>query len=158
MSLELVIWCIYIGFVVASVMSLYYKRFLGAFVRKLLEEEAFTPDKALTLGELGFENNSIIKSQLKSGGVFSSIVFMQEDEIKLKGDSAVPVYHDSIDFSTARFYIPYELRIRAELKFSHKGTHVMGVVIAIILFFILALIATIFGGPAIEWAKAIIGG
>lgn len=155
MSFELVIWCIYVGFVAASVMSLYYKRYLGNFVRALLENEAFTPESAMTLEELGFANNSMIKGQLRGRGVYSSLVYESNDTVELHGDSALPVYHDSIDFSTARFFIPYELRIRAELKFEKKGTHIMGVVIAVIGFFILALLAVTYGEALFEWATSL---
>ena len=156
MTFELIVWCIYIGCVAASIMSLYYKRYLGSFVRTLIDNEAFTPDTAMTLGELGFEKNSFIKSQLRGHGVFSSLVYEKNDTVILHGDSAIPVYHDSIDFSTARFFIPYELKIRAELKFDKKGNHIMGVVVVIIAFFIVALLATTYGGAIYEWVSSLV--
>lgn len=155
MSFELVVWSIYIGFIIASVMSLYYKRYLGAFVRALIENEAFSPDSAMTLEELGFEKNSFIKSQLRGRGVFSALVYQKDDKVEIHGNSAIPVYHDKIDFTTASFFIPYELRIRAEMKFEKKGTHIMGVVVAIIAFFILALLATIYGETLWDLAKSV---
>ena len=158
MSFELVIWCTYIGCVIAAIMSLYYKRFLGAFIRAILDNEAFTPEDAMTLKELGFHNNSFIKYQLRGRGVFSGLVFTDKDEVTIVGKSALPVYHNRIDFSKARFYIPYELRIKAELKFDKKGTHVMGVVVTVILFFILAVIVTAYGQEVFDWAKSLITG
>ena len=40
-SLEVIVWGLFIGIMIGGALAVYNKRFLGAFVRKLVEEEAF---------------------------------------------------------------------------------------------------------------------
>ena len=72
-SLEVIVWGLFIGIMIGGALAVYNKRFLGAFVRKLVEEEAFSPEKALTLGELGYEKNKLIQRELTKGVAFKAI-------------------------------------------------------------------------------------
>ncbi len=152
---ELFVWCVYAGIMIAGIMAVYNKRFLGNFVRKLIEEEAYTPYNAMTLEELGFEKNSILKYEIKRGVVFKSIVYEKDDEVVITDGSAAPVFHKELDFEKARFYIPYELRHRAGLKFDKKGTHVMLLVFSAIFFLALALLAIYLSEPFLALVEEI---
>lgn len=156
-SFELVVWCVYAGIMIAGIMAVYNKRFLGEFVRKLIDEEAFSPDKALTLEELGLEKNSLLKYEIKRGVVFKSIVYEKDDDVVITDGSAAPVYHKELDFEKARFYVPFELRHRAGLKFDKKGTHYMLLVFSAIFFLILALLVIYLSGPFIELIADVFG-
>ena len=157
-SLELIVWSLFIGIMVAGAIAVYNKRFLGGFVRKLIEEEAFSPEKALTLEELGFENNKLLQREILKGVIFKSIVYEKDDEVVIQDKSAIPVFHEELDFKNARFYVPYELRHRAELKFDKKGTHIMLMVISSVFFLALALSILYFSEPFAEFINGILNG
>lgn len=157
-SLEVIVWGLFIGIMIGGALAVYNKRFLGAFVRKLVEEEAFSPEKALTLGELGYEKNKLIQRELTKGVAFKAIVYESLDEVVIEDGSAKPVYHEEYDFESARFYIPYELRHRAELKFDKKGTHLMLIVIASLFFLAMAFLILHFSGPFVELLNDMLDG
>ncbi len=48
---------------------------------------------------------------------------------------------EKIDFETAKFYIPEEMKIRAELRYSQKGTDLVALIIGILVFAIAAAAA-----------------
>ncbi len=157
MSLDLIVWSVFIGIMIAGVMAVYNKRYLGNFVRALIAEEAFSKDKALTLEELGMNKNFLLKMEIKRGVVFKGIVYEQDDEVVICDNTAVPVYREEIDFNNARFFVPYELKHRAELKFDKKGTHIMLMVFGAIFFFALALFITSFSDEFMSFVNDILG-
>ena len=59
---------IFIGFFLASVAVIYQKRFLGKFVIRLQEKNAYTEDTAQSLADLGLSKNFFIRQNLKSPG------------------------------------------------------------------------------------------
>lgn len=156
-SFELLVWCIYAGIMIAGIMAVYNKRFLGDFVRRLIAEEAFSPDRAMTLEELGLEKNNLLKMEIKRGVVFKSLVYEKDDEVVITDGSAAPVFHEEWDFEKARFYVPYELRHRAGLKFEKKGSHVMLLVFSAIFFLILALLIIYLAEPFLKLVSEVFG-
>ncbi len=65
-SLQLIVWSLFIGVVVATIAGYLIKAKFGAFIRKLLENEINSPEKAVTLDELGLQKKLFIKLALKS--------------------------------------------------------------------------------------------
>ena len=111
----------------------------------------------MTLEELGFDKNGILKTEIKRGVIFKSIVYEKDDEVVITDGSAAPVFHKELDFTTAKFYIPYELRHRAGLKFEKKGTHVMLLVFSAIFFLLLALLVINLAEPFVKLASEFFG-
>jgi hypothetical protein len=96
--------------------------FLGGIVRRILEKKALSPDTALTLNELGINpKNIFVKFALRKNSTFRKIVLAPEDD-------------------ETRFYIPEARRIREEIRFRKKGNGVIGVLIAIIVFSLMAFV------------------
>ncbi len=157
-SLELVVWSLFVGIMLAGAIAVYNKRYLGGFVRKLIEEEAYTPETALTLDEIGYGNNKILQKEILRGVVFKSIVYEKDDEVVIQDKSALPVFHEELDFAKTRFYVPYELRHRAALKFDKKGTHIMLLIISSVFFLALALLIIHFSGPFVELLQDLLNG
>ncbi len=153
MPFGFVVWGLYFGLIAAGLMSVYYKRYLGKFVRGLIKKEAFSPDTALSLKALGLDKMFLLKRAITHSNVFSSIVYEKNDEVVINDGRALPVYHSKIDFSSARFYIPYELRIRAGMKFEKKGSHIVLVIIAALMYFILALLITSYYDVIMEFIQ-----
>ena len=145
-----------IGIVVASIMTAYLRNGLGGFVRKLIAEEANSPENAKTLTELGYFRSSMIRRELVRGSSLRMVVRCRETEACEDAEregQEIPENEKKthtgvekatkIDFCTAHFYIPEDLRYRAELRFDKKGSG-WGPVI-------LTSIAVIFVAAALCW-------
>ena len=65
-STQLVVWSFFIGIVIATIAGYLIKSKFGAFIRKLLENKIDSPEKAVTLEELGLQKKLFIKLGLKS--------------------------------------------------------------------------------------------
>lgn len=142
------------GFIAAILLTAYTRVHLGGFVRKLIKAECTSPESAKTLYELGFFRSVSIRSALKRGSVLRMAVryCTPEDRAAARaaispeeGESApTPTARqlsEKIDFLKDGFYIPEELRIRAEIRFESRGSGwlpVLGAVAAI------AVVAAVF--------------
>ena len=73
-SYNLVIIAIFVGIVVAAVLSIYNKRYLGKFVRKIISDGATSPENAKTVDELGFKNHFMIKLSVAGGKTFGKMI------------------------------------------------------------------------------------
>lgn len=115
-DLTMILTSFFIGVIIASIAVLFHKLVLGGIVRKIIEKEALSPEKALSMQELGYsKNNLLIKFALRKGSTFRKIVLATAEE-------------------NPRYFIPEERRIREELRFSKKGNGVLGLLVAIIIF------------------------
>ncbi len=145
-SFALIMWAMVLGIVLACLLALYEKRVIGGFVRKLLRAEAFSPESARTLAELGYAKNPFVRAALHGKTALSALVYMPGEDPQISGDSeegtlhAMPAIRSSRDVRApdARFYIPEPLRHRAQIRFEQHGTHWMAVVAAAVLFSALA--------------------
>ncbi len=151
-SFQSLVICLFIGINLASLAVIFDRRVLGNFVRKLISENCLSADRAKTLSELGFFKNAAVRGSLRSGVTLRRVVRCVEEEeynkaleskraeynaaatsnafsdagalTKRKGKR--PSFREvpfKINFETARFYIPEELKYMAEIKFERKGTN-----------------------------------
>ena len=127
------ILAIMLGIVIASILTTYYRhdRGPGGFVRKMLREEIHSPEKAKTLLELGYFRNPTIRRELSRGSALQMVVRCREaeqanaEQTQPNGDAKRNTYAQKafkIDFRTAHFYIPENLRYRADVRFDKKGS------------------------------------
>lgn len=79
-SFELAVWGMYFGIFLACLLALYEKRVIGGFVRTLLKKEAFSPEKAMTLQELGYGKNPFVRGALRGKTALSSLVYMPGED------------------------------------------------------------------------------
>ena len=152
---ELIVWALFIGFSVALCWALFSKRYMGNFIHALLKQKADCPEKAMTLKELGFERNLFIKQALVGKTSYSGLVFEKDEEVKIEGDSVIPVIRRKVDFENARFYIPRVLTPRAEIRFERKGTHIMALIVGVLAFFILSMLVIAYM-PEIQYTISVI--
>lgn len=150
-SFELAVWGMYFGIFLACLLALYEKRVIGGFVRTLLKKEAFSPEKAMTLQELGYGKNPFVRGALRGKTALSSLVYMPGEDPEITGAPEEGDIHAQIHArpairsaaavksADARFYIPAPLRHRAALRFEQHGTHLMAVLVAVGAFALLAL-------------------
>ena len=139
-SLRWVIIGITIGIIIASISTVYNKRHIGDFVRRVLYQQCYDAESAKTLLELEYSGIPGIRSVIKTGGSLTRWVrCAEEDEFYAelerqreafneahKDDPKPPKFKEpefKRDCSTMHFYIPEELKSKAEVKFDKSGAH-----------------------------------
>lgn len=144
------------GLILAAFFTVYTRTKLGGFVRKLIADGCLSEDSAKTLYELGYFRDAAIRRHLARGGPLSMVVRSvaapaenadpgelppQKKAAKSWKNFFLPAPKNKPDFPTARFYIPEDLRIRAEIRFEKKGsdkrTLIATVIAAVIVFSLL---------------------
>lgn len=130
-TFERVAACIFIGIVIASVMAVFDRTYIGRLVRRLLRKNAKDSASALLLSECGYPRNPFIRLALRrSGSTLRKVVSCTSDKPVLKSE----------DFASARFYIPEDKAFEAEERFSAKNNGIFTVIIvAAVMFFALTL-------------------
>lgn len=129
-TLDKVIWSVFIGAVIASVMFWFNQRVIGRAVRELVKRGALSADNALTLENAGINNFFVRRALCKKDSTLRKVIYATSDKQKLKKD----------DFSSVGFYIPEELKIKAEVKYNAKNTTIPLIIITVIVMFLLALL------------------
>ena len=156
-GLRSIIFGILIGFFVACCMTVFDRRVLGDFVRHVLANDCLSKEKAMTLEELGYLRNTIIRSSLKNGVSLRRVIKCVEEEdfrreIALRREAFLAENAENkgarfkepkfrVDPSTMHFYIPEELKYVADVKFEKKGANFVTLLLATLLFFALAAVA-----------------
>lgn len=185
-TLRLIVWSLFAGFVVASLIAIYNKRVVGSIVRRMLSS-AVSEENAKTIAELGYDykKDVFVKSALRSDSALRKYVFIAGEKVPVDEEEKQKIAEDNIaadnstnegedtevkdvpseqeqkdnsernisqgikgrgqsekiDFETAKFYIPEEMKIRAELRYSQKGTDLVALIIGILVFAIAAAAA-----------------
>ena len=80
-SLQGIIVGITVGLIIASIGMIYTKRYIGNFIRRIIDCKCFDAESAKTLDELGYLKNPGVRNALKSGGTLSRLFrCVEEDE------------------------------------------------------------------------------
>lgn len=131
LTLEIVIWSLFIGIIIGAFSVWYSRRVLGVLVRALLTSNANTVRNALTFNDLGIKNRFVYRIALRKNSTYRKIVHIVDtDEKKPKIDSL-------------KFYIPDEVNFRADSMYNPKGTTLLGAFVAIFAFLIMAVLALV---------------
>ena len=156
-SLKTILVGLTIGLVLASFITIYNKRFIGSFVRKLLEAECLDKQSAKTLEELGYLKNPAIRQAIKTDKPLSRwIKCVEEDEFYEEmakkreeyesahaDDPKAPSFKEinfKRDVNTMHFYIPEEKKYAIDIKYDAKGANW----VSFILVAVVALVACAF--------------
>lgn len=145
-----IIVAFFVGFVLASLWTIYDKKYLGGFVRKLICSESTTPDSAKTLYELGFDDKLGVRWCLKHGSTFGRwVVCVERDDVQTDGEyfqdsGKIETKKHKPDIDTAKFYIPQEKVDEARAKFSDKGANFIGVLAVVLLLIAAVVVLAIF--------------
>ena len=146
-SLEMIVWSLCVGLAIGAAASYINRRVVGDFVRRLLKEEIHSPEKAVSLEKIGCAKNIFVRHALREGTALRRIVLCaNEEEMVLKQPSSQKsaVFFRKLfsledepkrilDLNRARFYIPEESRIGAELRYDAKGTTLPNLILSLIL-------------------------
>ncbi len=146
-SLEMIVWSLCVGLAIGAAASYINRRVVGDFVRRLLKEEIHSPEKAVSLEKIGCAKNIFVRHALREGTALRRIVLCaNEEEMVLKQPSSQKsaVFFRKLfsledepkrilDLNRARFYVPEESRIGAELRYDAKGTTLPNLILSLIL-------------------------
>jgi len=139
-SLKTILVGLTLGLIFASFITIYNKKYIGKFVRKLLSEECLSHESAKTLAELGYLKNPGIRQAIKTDKPLSRwIKCVEEDEfyedMKRKReeyesarekDPTLPRFKE-INFkrnvNTMHFYISEDKKYTIDVKYDAKGAN-----------------------------------
>lgn len=142
------------GIIIAAIATVYSRRSIGAFVTTLLKKEALSPDSAITLLDSGSFRSTIVRRQLCRNAYLRKVVLCCEEQAFLEEKGKDATY--KIDFTKDHFYIPEDLKYRAEFRFQTKGSGWMAVVLTAILVPVLVGIICRFMPNILQFVDAII--
>ncbi len=122
-EIPMLIWAFYIGISVAILTIYYNKIYLGSAIRSILEKGAIEETNAMSAEMLGFQNKKLIMRAIE-GGILAKYI----KTVEIDGQM--------------RYFVTEEDRIRVELRYSAKGTDLYIVIVALVLFLLVALLAS----------------
>lgn len=145
-SIRIIILGLCIGIVLALFGAVFNKRVLGDVVRRLLKKEALSPESALTLEELGYENKPLIRLAVKKSTSLRRVVKCREEleydadqekkrkeyEQKRAENNKLGRFKEipyKMNTYADAFFIPEDMKYMADIKFEKKGTTWLGAVV-----------------------------
>ena len=147
LSAQVIILSMFLGIIIAAAIAMFQKRTLGDLVRALDREDANTPERAMTLEQLGLLRNAAIKEGLRRGTSLKRVIRCVEEEAYLaeqeqkreelaaSDPKAAQKWKDipyRYDFFQDHFYIPEDKMFGATSLFAKKGTDPLRFVITVI--------------------------
>ncbi len=130
-TLNIIVWSLFIGFIIAIGATLYNKLVLGRVIRLLIEKNAHTPESACTADEIG-AGNPLVRFALRRTSSLRRVVRTTLDTDKEQA---------KLDAENIKFYVPSECLRRAEIVYGRPEASVFSVLLAIVAFLILAMVA-----------------
>ena len=152
-TLPIIIWGLFAGFAIAGILSYYNKTYLGAVVRSLVKKGANCPENALLLSHTGVRADAIrFRAVCRDGALTKYVKIANPEECEIE-QKKQPAFVRGIcrffsierkkkyDAGKAKFYIPEEKRIQAELRYAAKGNSLGAIAIGIVAAFVVAVVA-----------------
>ncbi len=126
-NIRIMIFGIFGGVMLAALYTIYIKNIIGAFVRKLLQEQCFSPENARTLSELGFLHNPFVRSALRGSVLASTVVSLPPSEEQVACEGDIPRKKSATEMrrsraNATRYYIKEEKKYVAEMRFNARGS------------------------------------
>ena len=155
-SVRLIIIGLVIGLSLAAFSAVFNKRILGDVVRRILGANALSAESALTLDELGYGSNLLVRLAVKKSTSLRRVVKCREEEkydneLRIKGKEyqerrkngeKIPRFKEipyKINTLTDAFFIPEKMKYMADVKFEKKGSTWLGAVIATVIMAIVCI-------------------
>lgn len=153
MTLAIVIWSLYIGFVIAGGLSVYHKCYLGDVIRALVKKGAKDKESAVKIDEIGIKMGYLRRRNVLSGGLLSKYVIVANPEESLVKKAPLSPFLSAMskffggsgerkteyDAEIARVYLLEEKRVQAEVRYSKKGTGYWMFLVSAVVFLALAV-------------------
>ena len=115
-SMRLLIWVLYAGIVIGSLLGTLDKVYCGAFVHALRQGGCVAAESAATLAEMDTRGKWYLRLALRPGKPLWKMIAVTEGEA-----------------GKARFYLPEEKRDLAELRYQNGNRPIRTLVLAIVL-------------------------
>ena len=120
-----------LGIIIAAVATVFCRRGVCRFVKTLVEKVALSPEAGVTLFDTGAFRSTVIRRKLCRDAFLRKVVLCREEQEFLSKNGSDKSYQ--IDFTKDHFYIPEDLKDRAELRFNPKGSTWLTVVLTVVL-------------------------
>jgi hypothetical protein len=128
----------------------YNRQIVGGAVRRMLEKKVHSREEAITLSELGYKKNFLMRSLFRDSNSLRRVVkcveeekfYVEQNELraeyekKREAGENLPRFREEIyrvDIENDHFYIPEEQEIAATTKFRKKGSTWVSMIISVIL-------------------------
>lgn len=141
-NIHVIVFGIFIGVILAALYSIYTKKILGRFVRKLLADGVVTPEEAKTLDELGFTKNLAVIWGLKGYTLGRVVNSIEKDEFIKSTNEARQTYEANRKEAAkhgkrlpsfpepkftkkvreCKYYIAEKNKYTAEMRFNDNGS------------------------------------
>ena len=142
-SFLFLIWGLYAGILLGVLFSLITRVHSYKVIHALTENGAEDRESAKTLDELGFGKNLIIKRMLRTNAPLRKLVLCaNETELPPRKMSGIRRFWrekflkdplpPKTDFSIARFYLPEEKRVTAEVRYTVEGHPIRNFILAVV--------------------------
>lgn len=128
-TLNIIVWSLFIGFIIAIGISVYNKTVVGSLVRGLISKKAFSEDSAVTAADVGCKN-MFVRLALNKNSTLRRIVC-----------AAGKNNNESVSLDSDKFYIPDSSQEKAEAIYSKNGVSIKNVLIAIVVLVLVAFAA-----------------
>ncbi len=143
-GLEILLWSIYAGIILGVLGSLVYRTCAHAFLTAMIKADALDEHRAVTLDSLDFRGKWYIKRQFRAASSMSRMfVCTNADTFPTKKCGALSRFWHTkflgdelpteIPFETAKFYLPEDRRIAAELRFTPEDRPVRTFILCAVL-------------------------
>lgn len=150
--LPIIIWGIYIGIMIGVLGSIITRIYSGRLIQALVKNGASDAASAKTLAELGLGRQFVIKHMLKKeqSSLRRYVICANESDFAPKPNKFKVFWHEKfireeiptvLDLNAAKFYIPEESRITAELRYQTEGHPIINFVFAAVVLFAAAMFA-----------------
>ena len=145
-----VVFGLYIGALIACVVTVYNRQIVGSAVRRMLDSGIHSREGAVTLSELGYKKNFLIRSMFRDSHSLRRVVKCVEEEDFYAEQNAARIEYDKkreegeklprfreeiyrVDIENDHFYIPEELEMTATTKFRKKGSTWISMIVSIVI-------------------------
>lgn len=151
-SLPLIIWGLYIGIMLGVLGSIIVRMYSNKIISALTKHGACDESSARTLAELGLKKQFFILKMLRDDSALRrSVTVTGEGAYKAKASGKLADFWygkflrddapEKLDFDAAKFYLPEEKRVGAELRFQLEGHPIRSFIIAAVGLFAVAVFA-----------------
>lgn len=168
LMLYLVVMGLAIGLMIGVVVSYITRINSHRAVKALLFEGCLSPDTAKTVGQLNIRKKRQVKGIIKNGRHLEKVILCANlDDFTIEQGKGFGKFwkekvlgkeaQAKIDFDTARFYIPEEKRIHAEVRYSNEGMSPVALVITLVIIAGVAVAALYLIPDLLQMAENVFG-
>lgn len=150
-TMPLIIWGIYIGIMLGVLGSILCRIYSSRLIQALMKNGCCDADSAKTLAELGLRKQWFVRYMLKDESALRRSVLIANDAmLPVKAGKVKKFWYEKflrdefptkLDWDSAKFYLPEENRIGAELRYQVEGHPIRNFIFAAVGLFAVALFA-----------------